>query len=263
MSGEDHHAVKLTLAVVRPRVSSCAFYSVPMKHLLLALLLVSFVASSAFADSPAQISADYRKQAAAALTRLNETLEKATVPLIAALVKAGDTDGATGLREQMKTKTTRDTVMKPQTSAAALFTSYDAARIRALEPAQKAAVSRIDAMLSSSEGKKLDVVTELGKVRAEIEAGRVVASSSFPSTWTYHKNEDSVPMADLTLTPDGTWSLVDILDKATTTGTWRQTGDTSADLNTGKLIWKLDYKAKSGVIVRPDIGNRYLKLVHK
>ena len=74
-----------------------------MKHLVLALLLVSF--SSALADTPAKIAEDYRKAAAAALVKVNETLEKATVPLIATLVKAGDTAGAEELQQQLKAKT--------------------------------------------------------------------------------------------------------------------------------------------------------------
>jgi len=232
-----------------------------IKHLL--LLAVLLLATSASADTPAKIAEDYRKQAAAALTKVNDMLEKATVPLIAALVKAGDVEGANALREQLAAKAAGDSVMKPEPSAAALFKSYDAARMKSLEPAQKSAVSRIDTMLSSSEGKKLDVVTELGKVRMEVEAGKVIGPSSFPSIWTYHKTADSVAMADLKLLPDGTWSLVDILDKSTTIGTWKQTGNITAELNDGKRIWKLDYKEKSGIIVRPDIGNRYIKLVRK
>ena len=65
-----------------------------MKLLFAALIF----ASSAFADTPAQIAADYHNKAAAALRKVNDTLEKATVPLIADLVKAGDTDGADILR---------------------------------------------------------------------------------------------------------------------------------------------------------------------
>ena len=74
--------------------------------LLASLLLVSF--SSALADTPAKIAEDYRKAAAAALTKLNVTLEQSTVPLIAALVKAGDTAGAEELQEQLKAKTEID-----------------------------------------------------------------------------------------------------------------------------------------------------------
>ncbi|MCF7790301.1 MAG: hypothetical protein K9N47_29550 [Prosthecobacter sp.] len=69
-----------------------------MKYLLIAaLLLASF--SATLADTPAQIAADYRKQAATALVKLKETLEKATAPLVVAQVKAGNIAGADELRE--------------------------------------------------------------------------------------------------------------------------------------------------------------------
>ncbi len=141
-----------------------------MKHLLLAVLLL---ASPAFADTPEKIAADYREKAAAALTKVNETLQKAIVPIVADLIKSGDTATADLLREQMRAKAAGDPVDKPLNSIAPLFKSYDGARVKALEPVQKAAISRIDAALASSDGKKLEIVTELGKVRAEIESGHV------------------------------------------------------------------------------------------
>lgn len=58
------------------------------------LLLLAATATVRAADTPAAILADYHAKAAAALAKINATLEKATVPLIAALVKAGDTAGA-------------------------------------------------------------------------------------------------------------------------------------------------------------------------
>ncbi len=141
-----------------------------MKHLLLALLLVSF--SSALADTPAKIVEDYRKAAAAAVTKLNETLEQAATPLIAKLVTSGDTSGAEQLAAQLKAKLAGEPVTTPQASATLLFAQYDQARAKALEPAQKAGISRIETMLKPGAGSpKLELVTELGKVRAEIEAG--------------------------------------------------------------------------------------------
>ncbi len=206
-----------------------------MKHLLLAALLL---ASSARADTPAQISADYRKQAAAALVKVNDTLEKATVPLIADLIKSGDTATANQLRDQMKDKAAGEPVGKPLGGVAALFSSYDAARAKALEPAQKAAVARIDAMLASSEGRKLDVVTELGKVREEIEAGKVsppvaqLSKSDFkshlkknkiPLKWGYYLSGDySKRYGTLHLNEDGTLTI-DAASPAT--GTWLPTSD--------------------------------------
>lgn len=174
-----------------------------MKHLLLVLLLACF--SSAFADTPAKIAEDYRKQTAAALMKVNETLEKATVPLVAALVKAGDTKSAETLREQMKAKIEGEPVAAPQSSAIALFKSYDAARIKALEPAQKAAISRIESMLASSEGKKMEVVAELGKVRAEVAAGSVTPSTTdLPAEWSFRRTPTAGTDGVFTMNPDGT-----------------------------------------------------------
>jgi len=179
-----------------------------MKHLLLAtLLLASF--SSGLADTPAKIAEDYRKAAAAALVKVNETLEKATVPLIADLVKAGDTAGADELRAQLRTKLAGEPLLKPQASAANLFKLYDAARVKALDSAQKAAVARIEAMLSSREGEKLEVVTELSKVRAEVEAGKAApAPPDVPMAWNYYTGVDkSRLVGELLLSADGTLSL--------------------------------------------------------
>lgn len=179
-----------------------------MKHLLsFALLLASF--STALADTPAKIAEDYRKASAAALVKVNETLEKATVPLISALVKSGDTAGAEELQGQLKAKTTGEPVLKPQASAANMFKLYDAARVKALEPARKAAVGRIEAMLAGSEGGKLEVVTELGKVRAEIEAGKAApAPPDIPMAWNYYTGIDKLRLVgELLLSADGTLAL--------------------------------------------------------
>jgi hypothetical protein len=184
-----------------------------MKQLLLALLLVSF--SSALADTPAKIADDYRKAAAAALVKVNETLEKATVPLIATLIKAGDTASAEELRAQLKAKTLGEPVMKPQASAANMFKLYDAARVKALDSAQKTAVARIEAMLNGKEGGNLEVVTELGKVRAEIEAGKAAFATAptpnvpdIPMAWNYYTGMDkSRLVGELLLSADGTLAL--------------------------------------------------------
>ena len=61
-------------------------------------------AISALAETPEQIASDYRRQAAQAVGRLNQSLEKAATPLIAKLVAGGDTDGADKLATQLKAK---------------------------------------------------------------------------------------------------------------------------------------------------------------
>lgn len=155
-----------------------------MKHLLLAvLLLASF--SSAFADTPAKIAEDYRKQAAVALIKLNETLEKATTPLIAKLVASGDTAGADTLAEQLKAKLAGEPAATPHASATLLFAQYDQARAKALEPVQKASIARIETLLKSTSGTlKLETITELSKVRAEIEARPPAAAADAAATTT-------------------------------------------------------------------------------
>ena len=129
-------------------------------HALILASLAAFIAPTA-ADTPDAIVADYRAKAQPALDKVNATLEQATVPLIADLVKSGDTAGAEELKAQLQAKQSGEPVIKPHAKAANLFTLYDAARLRALDPAQKAAVSRIDAMLTTSDGKKLEIVEAL------------------------------------------------------------------------------------------------------
>ncbi len=178
-------------------------------HLILAaaiFLLASF--STALADTPAKIAEDYRKAAAAALTKLNGTLEAATVPLIAALVKAGDTTGAEELQEQLKAKTAGEPVLKPQASAVLLFAQYDQARGKALEPAQKAAVGRIEVMLAGKESSKLDVVKELGKVRAEVEAAKAgQEAAALPVAWSFRRSPTAGTDGIFMLNPDGTTEM--------------------------------------------------------
>jgi hypothetical protein len=145
-----------------------------MKHILFALLLVSF--SSALADTPAKIAEDYRKASAAAVVKVNSMLESATTPLIVKLVSSGDTEGADTLAEQLKAKLAGEAVAVPQASATLLFAQYDQARAKALEPAQKASIARIESLLKSAGKPTLETVTELSKVRAEIEAENAPAS---------------------------------------------------------------------------------------
>ncbi|MFC5458176.1 hypothetical protein [Prosthecobacter fluviatilis] len=144
-----------------------------MKQLLLTLLLVSFASTSALADSPEAILKDYRKQAAQAVERVNQSLEKAAIPLITKLAKDGDAAGAELLTNQLKEKLAGESVPSPQASAVQLFSMYDDARAKALAPVQKSNIARIDSMLKTAGGPKLETITELGKVREEIVAGTV------------------------------------------------------------------------------------------
>jgi hypothetical protein len=231
-----------------------------MKHLL--ALAVLMLATSVWADSPAQIAADYREKAATALLKVNATLEKATVPLIADLVKSGDTANADQLREQMKAKAAGEPVAAPLVGIAALFKSYDAARLKALEPAQKAAISRIDAMLSSSEGKKLEVVTELGKVREEIEAGKIGETTAFPRRWNYFAEEKGSPVATMEIKMDGTWTLDIRSNGKKEIGTWKE-GKTPQilSLTYNNSTWDMIMTGPTATMYRPDSGKRFLKAI--
>jgi len=148
-----------------------------MKHLLLTLLLVSLTSATALADSPEAILKDYRKQAAQAVERLNQSLEKAATPLITKLVASGDTAGAELLTSQVKDKIAGEPVPTPQASAVQLFSLYDDARAKALAPLQKSSIARIDSLLKTAGGPKMETITELGKVREEIVAGAVESSA--------------------------------------------------------------------------------------
>ncbi|MHC5879778.1 hypothetical protein ACYT69_12710, partial [Streptococcus pyogenes] len=77
------------------------------------------------------------------------------------LIKAGDTAGADTLKAQLKEKQAGEPVTLPHAKAAELFKLYDAARAKALDPAQKSAIARIDAVLASSDVKKLETVEAL------------------------------------------------------------------------------------------------------
>lgn len=139
-----------------------------MKRLLLLTLLLTL--SHGRADTPTQIFSDYRRQAAVAVENLNHVLERNTTALVASLVASGDTTSAEQLAAQLKAKQAGEAVPAPHSSAALLFAQYDQARSKALGPAQKSAISRIEAMLKNRADLKIDTVTELAKIRAEIEA---------------------------------------------------------------------------------------------
>lgn len=161
-----------------------------MKTPSLILTALLLLATASVADSPDSILKDYRTAATAALEKVNATLEKAVTPIIADLVKAGDTAAAEAVRTQLAAKLEGEPLLQPHPKAAKLFTQYDAARLKALEPSQKAAVHRIEGVLASSEGRKLDTVNTLAQIRAEIENGKILPVFDWLKTWAilYEKN---------------------------------------------------------------------------
>ncbi len=249
-----------------------------MKYFLLTLLLTT----SALADTSVQIAQDYNKQMATALDKPNAALKKAAAPLISAREKAKDAEGAKHMRRQVWIKTDAiDVEMEvPDPALVAIFQTYDAARVKALEPAQKAAVARIAALRLSSEGKKPEGVAALDLLRTEIDAGKA-APLPIPSAWLVYTFEDrssgarrsdgptSGPASGkLTLNPDSTW-IMEEKSGQTTQGNWKQTDGHSAALETGKETWSLHYRDKIGQVVRgsnvvpgpSDVV--FIKLVHK
>jgi hypothetical protein len=200
-----------------------------MKQLLLALLLVSLASSSALADSPDAILKDYRKAATQAVERLNLSLKNTTTLLITKLVSSGDTEGAELLTSQLKAKLAGELVPSPQASATQLFSLYDDARDKALAPVQKSSISRIDSLLKTAGGAKLETIAELGRVRAEIEGGAVKDPSpssyldkhNIPKVWGYYvSNKYDVRHGTLNLNDDGTMTIE---ASNPVTGTWLKT----------------------------------------
>jgi hypothetical protein len=221
-----------------------------MKHLFAAFLLSQVLATSALADSPAQIAADYRKQAAQAVERLNQSLEKAAMPLITQLISKGDTNAAELLTDQLKIKLTGEPVAAPQASAALLFAQYDQARGKALAPVQKSIIARIDSLLKTAGGTKLETVTELGKIRADIEAGKVPLDFDWVKIWGVHYEKKDSPLnGKAVFNADGTAISISKTNNKTL-GTWKPSNKAnSIDVKFPNDEWLVTSK-QTGVEVR-------------
>jgi hypothetical protein len=233
-----------------------------MKCLLYIIAALAVILSSAAAENADAIAADYRNKAASALDKVNGTLEKAIVPLIAELVKAGDTAGADELQSQLKAKQAGEPVSKPHSKAANLFTLYDAARIRALDPLQKDAIRRLDTILAGADGKKLDTVDAVKNARAEIEAARLPATPPLiPLEWTYHGNPTSTAnIATVKFHPDGRWEMTEA-GGGMTKGTWKSNrkGD-RVIIQLPDAEWKVTIEGTLATVKRPDVGTRYFRV---
>jgi hypothetical protein len=233
-----------------------------MKCVLYIIWAFTLILSSAAAESADAIAADYRSKAAAALEKVNATLEKAIVPLIADLVKAGDTAGADELQSQLKAKQAGEPVAKPHSKAANLFTLYDGARIRALDPLQKDAIRRLDAILAGAYGKKLDTVDAVKNARAEIESARLPATPPLiPLEWTYHGSPTSTAnIATVKFHPDGRWEMTEGGGRVIN-GTWKSNrkGD-RVTIQLPDAEWKVTIEGNLATVERPDVGTRYFRV---
>lgn len=227
---------------------------------LLLALVASFSTLHA-ADTPAAILADYRAKAEPAIAKVNDTLEKAVVPILADLVKTGDTTGADQVKTQLKAKQDGEPVAQPHAKVAQLFALYDAARLRALDPVQQATIRRLDAVLASADGKKLEIVDAVKAVRAEVEAGKIVDPKAIPVEWTYHGTPTSTTnIATVKFQPDGQWEMVEATGQKTT-GVWKS--NTKGDKITIQLadsVWKATINGNLATVDRPDVGTRYLRV---
>lgn len=122
------------------------------------------------------IKADYQTKAAVVMGKLDETLTKQVALVAAELLKTGDVPGAEQATAQLKQKLSGQVVQGPHPAISLLFSQYDSAVTRALQPLQQAALAKIETALKSSVARDADVVAELGRVQAEIADTPVVAA---------------------------------------------------------------------------------------
>ncbi len=248
--------------------------------LAFALLTASTVASfSAQAAGPAAtILADYQSKATPLLEKLNATLTKQGSVVAADFISKGDTASAEEVTAQIKQKTVGALIPRPHPALSTLLAQYDGARETLLKPVQTAAIAKIDAALKSSAGKDMTVVTELGKAREEILAGKMDPASStaatsvprgqnflkanrIPTKWGYYlSSQYDKRYGTVLLDKDGT---IAIEAASPSTGTWTPTADPT--------ILALDLKNVNGsekteIIIKGDeatmkrvSGLRYLK----
>jgi hypothetical protein len=223
------------------------------------LLILVTVATTAMAQTtPADIRADYQEKSATVVKKINDTLLRQGTAIAAQLVAKGDTAGAATVSDQLAQKTAFNFGGEPHASLAALFTQYDHARLNALKPIQAASIAKIEAALKTSAGKDLLVITEYGKLRAEIEVGKLAdeADPKMHRTWSYHVNPDARETAWLRLLPEGVLEWHD--SNATKSGTWKpKPNGILIDFENEK--WDVAIKGKMATIQGRSVGIRYLK----
>lgn len=233
-----------------------------MQSLILTAYTLVLSASLLFAQvQPLDILKDYQQKSETALNRLNKTLEAQGASIAASLVGKGDAVGADELSKQIKSKIAGEAVLKPHSAAIMLFRQYDSARTSTLKPIQAASVAKIEALLKTSAGKKMETVLELGNARQEIEGGKVaVTPSPLPEFWTYHRSPASGVMAEMRFKPDGTYQLIDPEPRLNVAGNWKPTKEPNViTLEYTGTTWTVTFAGNEATIDRPDLGLRYLK----
>lgn len=244
---------------LRPNCTHC--YSIVSGIIMKMLLLIfAAIATSAIAQTtPAAIRADFDEKSAPITKKLNDTLMKQGTAIAAELVSKGDTDGAAAVSDQLAKKTTTGFVGQPHASLVTLLTQYDLAWQKALKPIQAASIAKIEVALKTSAGRDLATITELGKLRAEIEEGKLlpVADPKMPRTWSYHVNPDAKETAWLRLLPEGVLEWHDSL--AIKSGTWKPKQN-GVLIEFEKEHWDVTMTGKTATIEGRSVGTRYLKV---
>ena len=224
------------------------------------LLIFAVIATSAIAQTtPATIRADFDEKSAPITKKFNDTLMKQGTVIAAELVSKGDTSGAAVVSDQLAKKTTTGFVGQPHASLATLWTQYDLAYQKALKPIQDASIAKIEAALKTSAGRDLATIKELGKLRAEIEAGRLLpmADPKMPKTWSYHVSPDARETAWFRLQPEGVLEWHD--SNAIKRGTWTPKPN-GVLIDFEKEHWDVTMTGKTATIEGRSVGTRYLKV---
>jgi hypothetical protein len=230
-----------------------------IRPLVLALVAILSATTQA-ADTPAAIAADYRKAADTALTRLNTTLDAEAAKVAASLLAQNDAAAVATLTDQVQAKRAGEPVPQPLPQVATLFAGYDRARATALAPVQQSTLRRIDAMLASSDGKKVEIVAELAKLKTDVQAGSIPAEApKVPVEWTYHQTPTGKPDASIKLNPDGVFIIND--GSETKTGKWKASRKRSIiTITLDDDVWEVAVKDGLGTIQR-NVGTRYMRVV--
>ncbi len=216
-----------------------------MKVHLPAIAVCTLFVTSSLADTPKDIASDYRAKVAQVLEPVNKKLEASAVVITAGLVQTGDTAGADLITDQLKNKLAGEPVLQPHPKTALLWSQYDSARSKALEPVQKTAIARIESILRSSGGKKLELVSELGGIRSEIEAGKTATAPTIAADWTVHKIFKGPKDGAVKFNPDGSALFTSLVGNKTH-GTWELSKSSNSItviwVNAVNDVWRVNFK---------------------
>lgn len=225
-------------------------------HLLVLGLLWLGSGSLAQADTAEAILRDFEDQSKREISDLNRTLEKAAAPVLAQHISAGKTREAEELSDQVRKKLAGEAVA-PSPQLATLFSRYDAALGQKLNPLRATAIRRIDSLLRGSDGKNLETLSALARLRAQIETRDSATTAHKAAVWTYHSTSTSTTiMAEIRLLPNGIFEMSTLSEK----GRWKANarGD-RIDIDIRDQRWRMEIAGDTATLQRPDIGMRWLR----